>query len=707
MKKSVRTHKVKHEKINNIIPKKSGFIGKIVSVILHSATIRVKLILSFLVPIAFIVLLGIVSFLKASEGMQSSYKKSTQQVINMTGEYVQMGVNSIEAASQQYMNDGIKQKYFLGEYKSNDALRDSNFKIIKNDINAKQQSDEFISNISFLSDTVQAASTLTYLKGDICSGFFSTETGKLVANSKPKLWIGKNDFLDENMKVGSDKYAMRFLRKFVGSDSLIVIDMDMNRIKEILQNMQFDKTGFLAVVTPDGKEIVPEDSTQMKSAIFSDKDFYSKAVKSDKKSGASDVKYKGKDHLFMYSKIGDTGAMICAIIPESTILGQADSIKKITVFIVIIACIVAVLIGFSISYGIDRTIRNIIVKLKKAAAGDLTVDFSTKRKDEFRILIDEINHTFTNMKELVSQVKDLSTGVSDASSDISQTSEAFLRTSEDISSAMNEIEQGMNQQAKDAEECLLQMDNLSNKIEHMSSSTAEIGKIANDTRKNIQEGTIVTEELTVQTKHTISIATDIVKGIEELSEKSMSIGSIVNVINEISNQTNLLSLNASIEAARAGEVGKGFAVVANEIRSLADQTRHSVNDIKNIIERIQENTKDVVKTAKDAENVMVLQDNAVKNTAKSYQGINESVDRLMDNLKVIIEDVNNIEGARASTLAAIENISAVLEEIAASTNNVNQISNNQLKSVETLNQSAGNLNSNSDVLVTAIQKFKV
>lgn len=707
MKKSVRTHKVKHEKINNIIPKKSGFIGKIVSVILHSATIRVKLILSFLVPIAFIVLLGIVSFLKASEGMQSSYKKSTQQVINMTGEYVQMGVNSIEAASQQYMNDGIKQKYFLGEYKSNDALRDSNFKIIKNDINAKQQSDEFISNISFLSDTVQAASTLTYLKGDICSGFFSTETGKLVANSKPKLWIGKNDYLDENMKVGSDKYAMRFLRKFVGSDSLIVIDMDMNRIKEILQNMQFDKTGFLAVVTPDGKEIVPEDSTQMKSAIFSDKDFYSKAVKSDKKSGASDVKYKGKDHLFMYSKIGDTGAMICAIIPESTILGQADSIKKITVFIVIIACIVAVLIGFSISYGIDRTIRNIIVKLKKAAAGDLTVDFSTKRKDEFRILIDEINHTFTNMKELVRQVKDLSTGVSDASSDISQTSEAFLRTSEDISCAMNEIEQGMNQQAKDAEECLLQMDNLSNKIEHMGSSTAEIGKIANDTRKSIQEGTIVTEELTVQTKHTISIATDIVKGIEELSEKSMSIGSIVNVINEISNQTNLLSLNASIEAARAGEVGKGFAVVANEIRSLADQTRHSVNDIKNIIERIQENTKDVVKTAKDAENVMVLQDNAVKNTAKSYQGINESVDRLMDNLKVIIEDVNNIEGARASTLAAIENISAVLEEIAASTNNVNQISNNQLKSVETLNQSAGNLNSNSDVLVTAIQKFKV
>jgi methyl-accepting chemotaxis protein len=272
---------------------------------------------------------------------------------------------------------------------------------------------------------------------------------------------------------------------------------------------------------------------------------------------------------------------------------------------------------------------------------------------------------------------------------------------------MNEIEQGVMQQANDAEECLVQMDNLSRKIEQMSNSTDGISKIAEGTKKQIQRGTVVTGELTNQTKATIIITTEIVKGIEDLAIKSMSINSIVNVISEISNQTDLLSLNASIEAARAGEVGKGFAVVAGEIRKLADQTKQSVNDIQNIIGAIQGNTKELVKSAKNAESVMVLQDTAVKNTTDSYLGINDSVDNLMIYLKHIIENVVNIEEARVSTLGAIENISAVLEEIAASANNVNQISNSQLQSVETLNHSAGELNQNSEQLVQAVQKFTV
>ncbi|MGB8452532.1 MAG: methyl-accepting chemotaxis protein [Anaerocolumna sp.] len=362
---------------------------------------------------------------------------------------------------------------------------------------------------------------------------------------------------------------------------------------------------------------------------------------------------------------------------------------------------------FTISQGIDTTIKGIILRLKEAAKGDLTVKFDSKRRDEFHILIEEIQNTFINMKDLVRQVNGLSTEVSSSSVNVTNTSEVFLKSSKDISTAVHEIEQGISQQANDAEECLIQMDNLSPKIVLVSENTREISQIADKTKRNIKEGTLVTEDLNSQSQSTNEIATDIIKDIEKLDEKSLSISKIINVINEIADQTNLLSLNASIEAARAGEYGKGFAVVASEIRKLAEQSQGSVNDIREIIESIQGDTKKAAVTAKTAENALKLQGSAVKNTTDSYHNINDSVEKLMINLNYITRNVGNIEEARISTLRAIENISAVLEEIAASASTVNQTSNEQLESVEILNKAAGLLNQNAEILVQEVNKFKV
>jgi methyl-accepting chemotaxis protein len=251
------------------------------------------------------------------------------------------------------------------------------------------------------------------------------------------------------------------------------------------------------------------------------------------------------------------------------------------------------------------------------------------------------------------------------------------------------------------------MDNLSHKIVLVSNNAKEIINIADDTMLSIEEGTIVTKDLNSQTRSTIEITTGIISKIEKLAEKSSSINRIINVINDIANQTNLLSLNATIEAARAGDYGWGFAVVAAEIRKLAEQSEQSVKDIKNIIISIEEDTSSTVRTARQAENVLLLQERAVKNTTDSYQNIGDNVNRLMVYIKYITENVNNIENVRASTLGAIENISAVLEEIAASSNLVSQTSNEQLSSVENLNEAANSLKDNADKMVQEVQKFIV
>lgn len=688
------------------------FVGSITKVKLFSS-LRFVLNAAFMVPIVFIIILGVVSFQKASKGIQNNYKHATEEAINMAAEYIRFGFESVEATSIQYLSDNSIIKYLAGNA---DPLEQSKSqKSISSTFMAKQTTDEFIKDIHLITDKAYSISSSGKLfeKGDYEKSTES-EIGKYLLENKYKsVWDGQDEFFDTLLEDSTNDYAMRIIRKY-NVNAFLIIELKHETVNNILTNLDFDKAGYLGLVTPDNREIIDLSKKEGGAVvqegaepIFLNEPFYQEALTGEDVSGSRFVNYKGESYLFMYSKIGDTGSILCALMPKATINSQADSIKMVTYIIVILAIIVAITTSFLLSTMISRTIQNINQSLQRAATGDLTVQFHSKRKDEFHVLINEIQVTFSKMKELIQQVKELSAEVSVSSENVSKTSAEFLKSTGDISTAMNEIEHGINQQAKDAEECLLQMDNLSQKIGLVSENTKEIGQIADSTKNSIKQGTVITEELNLQTRSTIETTTQIITEIEKLAEKSSSINKIINVINDIANQTNLLSLNASIEAARAGEHGKGFAVVASEIRTLAEQSKNSVNDIKKIIGSIQEDTENAVEIAKKAEQVMKLQENAVKNTTDSYQNIDDSVEKLVVFLKYISENVGNIEEARVSTLAAIENISAVLEEIAASTNSVNQTSTDQFTSVETLNEAAGKLNKNAGHLVQEVQKFIV
>ena len=187
----------------------------------------------------------------------------------------------------------------------------------------------------------------------------------------------------------------------------------------------------------------------------------------------------------------------------------------------------------------------------------------------------------------------------------------------------------------------------------------------------------------------------------------MAIGSIIMAINEIAEQTNLLSLNASIEAARAGDAGRGFAVVADEIRKLADQSVECVNEIRKIVEDINDKTNDTVAIAKRAEDVVEIQGHSIETAKKVFNQIQSQFDELLGSLNEITEGINIIADAKTQTLDSIQNISAVSQQTAAASEEVTETANRQLEQVEKLNLAAENLNNNSSDLSQAIGVFTV
>ncbi|MDF2943331.1 MAG: methyl-accepting chemotaxis sensory transducer [Herbinix sp.] len=698
-----KPNSIRNEKINKYMTK---------YVLKGLTSIRSKLIMAFLVPVILIIVLGTLSYSKASDGLIGSYENSTLSNMSNMTKYLNFGFDIISSKAALLNSDKILQSYYSGQYKKDNMEEISRFREIQASITTNILSEDYVANIYLLANYGTGISGNGTLSARLVyDDFVAGEEGAIFAESNGKdIWVGRHPYLDLQSMTSEDKYAISYMRYLNSASNkpigCIVLDVSYSYVKDTLAGSGLPEGSVIAFITSDGREIV--NGTVPENYKFTEQDYYAKALKNvEGNEGYEYVDFDNGEYLFAYSKISTSGSLLCAVIPKGVIVKQAEEVRNITLIVVILASIIAIALGTFMATGFSGTIQRINKVLQKTETGDLTIVTSIKRKDEFQILGKSINDMIGSMMRLIKKMAGISNTVSQSAANVSESSNILVTATQNISEAVGDIEQGVTQQAVDAESCLHQMADLAERINSLYSNTHSIEQIASNTKEIVNNGIGIVDNLGRKVKDTTEITRNVIVAIENLEKESSSIVGIIGTINEISAQTNLLSLNASIEAARAGQYGRGFSVVADEIRKLAEQSLKASNEIGKIIHKIEDQTKKTVDTAKYAQSIVLSQEEALNSTVNVFTDINKHVENLSDNLNQIAFGVEGIEHAKDDTLGAIESISATAQETAAAAEQLSVTAEKQLEEVNKLNNVVQQLSNDAIILEETVRVFKV
>lgn len=478
---------------------------------------------------------------------------------------------------------------------------------------------------------------------------------------------------------------------------VIGLDLNISTLSDISNDIHIGKTGFASLLDNNKTYISQHDKESGSEATES---YIAKIY--EQESGT--IVEKDRQLQFITNDL--TGWKLVGTMFTAEATQAAASTFNINLSIIVISIIVGVVFMLLMIKSIVNPINRLKHSAIKISEGDLTEFIEIHSKDEIGQLGEAFVSMKVNLKKLIRNVDRSVQHVQASAHGLSAHAEQNIASSEQVAQAMQQVAISAESQTTGSDQNAISIEEIAQGIVEVADSAMQVTDLSSNAIVQAEEGGQSVERTVNQMNSINESVAQSDKMIKSLYDRSKEIGSILEIISAISDQTNLLALNAAIEAARAGEHGKGFAVVADEVRKLAEQSHQSAEQISSLITGIQQDTaksvETMVKASSDVQEGILLSED----TSKKFASITES-------LRNIAPKMEGISASAQEISAVVEEVSATAIELtdhaklnAAASEEVAASTEQTLSSMQEMTASAKALLDMADELQSYVNRFK-
>ncbi|WP_333003790.1 methyl-accepting chemotaxis protein [Vibrio coralliilyticus] len=469
--------------------------------------------------------------------------------------------------------------------------------------------------------------------------------------------------------------------QFVNGFSMSGLSKSMDDMVRLLNGFQIEDTGFVFLTDAQGQVQIHRQKDKASSTLS--QLYGSEASTLLNKSGFNliEASYEGEQVFVSSLYIPSMDWFVIGVAPVNEVFADLNYVaKQMTVTTIVVAALF-IFMGLFLANSITRPIKSIAARFTDLGRGDgdLSQRIEVQSSDEIGQLSEGFNGFIEKIHESMKEV--------------ASTSGALQTASESVSHKANTTHDNSQIQRDQTIQVVTAINEMGATISEIASNAATAAETANQASDNTQVG----QNVVNKAKDAISrLAMDIENTgqvVEQLASTTQEIGSILDVIRDISEQTNLLALNAAIEAARAGEQGRGFAVVADEVRNLASRTADSTEEIQKMINQLQSDAKDAVTAMEAGKSV-------------THEGVSSS-DEAVEVLVNISERIHDISDRNTQVATATEEQSTVVHTINQNIEEINAINEVTTSTAEELAAASSDLKELSERLDRMVGSFKL
>lgn len=686
--------------VKNLIKRLFRLLTKII----RNTKIQSRLLTCFIIlsclPVA---LTGIISYFKSSEAIKNKIGTYSVQVMEQVSSNISLDMRKYEEyANEMAVSDAVQNN--LPEYDLGDDFFKSNSDDAMRAILQKFATLDQVSIKAILSGRGEFVNKKTTgIVGTYRKAESSEEFVKLFTAVKESSWI-YSDLENKNLFVYIKSINSKKNAEKIGT---VALGINENVLADIYRDINIGTGADIFIIDSQGRVVSSRNESIKPGSTFPHNELLINITAKDReKDHKFTLKMGGKEFMVATAAIANTDWHVVGTIPFEYLNAEPRSIGLNTIIISIICIILALLVSLVISSSISVSIKKLLKSIKEAKEGDLTVKLEDGSSDELGVVALNFNDMIDNTKGLIENVNSSIKEVASKAQWILDAGNQSYSSSKSIAAAVQNVANGTCQQAEDASNTSIIIGELTNHIGNAEKEISIVGANIEATKDLSNKALDTVRDLNRKAQQTYDSSEKVMTDINNLNSDMLEIKKIIKTIVEISEQTNLLSLNASIEAARAGSAGKGFAVVAEEIKKLAEKSKISSISINEILNNIQMKFQNTVQAANSSFAVLNGQMTAVEATDEAFKSIFERMENISRNLGAVKAIMETIQKMKGSALEATESIASISEENAATMEEISASTQQQIASSEVLAGIAAELGRQMLDLNSSISFFK-